>query len=59
VKHSHAGGYLFSTFLTDWLRAVCGVVVLLPLVSHLVVIAVGRKKNKKKLYSGSFLGLAR
>jgi len=44
-KHSHAGGHRFGTFLTDWLSAVCGVVVLLHLASHLVVIGGGKKKS--------------
>jgi len=53
--------------LTDWLSAVCGVVVLLHLASHLVVIGggegeeLGRTKGKRKIFSlvfGSFLGVA-
>ena len=44
-KHSHAGGHRFGTFLTDWLSAVCGVVVLLHLASHLVVIGGGKKRS--------------
>ena len=51
-KHSHAGGHRFGTFLTDWLSAVCGVVVLLHLASHLVVIGGGGRRraweNKRK-----------